>query len=152
MRDVAARAEALIRQVVEAEGLELVHVEYQPKGSAPVLRVYIDKPGGVNLSDCQGISRQLSVLLDVEDIIPTHYVLEVSSPGIERPLFKEADYKRFAGREVRLEVTEKIENRRNFKGYIRDLSNGWLRLDCDGKVYSIPFEKIKRANLVYRFD
>lgn len=150
--DVATRAERLIRGVVEEEGLELIHVLYLPKASRPLLRVYVDKEGGVDLSDCEKVSRHLSVLLDVEDFIPTHYVLEVSSPGLERPLFDETDYRRFRGKEIRLEAIEKIENRRNFTGFIKDFYNGVLELECSGRTYRIPFKKIKQANLVYRFD
>jgi ribosome maturation factor RimP len=152
MEKIAALTENLIKNVIEAEGLELVHVEYRPQGGSQLLRVLIDKEEGVNLSDCAEISRQLSVLLDVEDLIPDSYVLEVSSPGLERPLFTKEDYQRFAGREIRLVATEKIEARRNFTGHIRDFADGVLNLDCDGKLYAIPSEKIKKANLVYRFN
>lgn len=151
MVDVAGRAEQLITDVIAAEGLELVHVEYQPRGAASLLRVYIDKPGGVNLDDCQRLSKHIGVLLDVEDFIPHHYVLEVSSPGIERPLFREADYRRFQGKEIQLVATEKIEGRRNFRGYIGTFSERVLKLECEDQVYTIPFEKIRKANLVCRF-
>lgn len=150
--DMAARAERALREVVEAEGVELVHIEYQPKGTSSVLRIYIDKPGGVNLKDCEKVSKHVSVLLDVEDLIPHHYVLEVSSPGIERPLFKESDYQRFVGKEIRLLTTEKVESRKKFTGFIQNFSEGILKLECDGRTYQIPFNKIKSANLVYRFD
>jgi ribosome maturation factor RimP len=150
--DVAARAEELVKSSVEAEGLELVHVEYQPRGGASVLRLYIDKPGGVTLSDCQRISRHVSVMLDVEDFIPNQYVLEVSSPGIERPLFKRADYERFAGREIQVMTREKIEERKNFTGVIRDVSEDELELECEGKTYRIPLDIIRKAKLTYRFE
>lgn len=153
MLNLEARVEKLVREAVEAEGFELVQVQAELRGGSPqVLRIYIDKPGGVSISDCADVSRQIGVLLDVEDFIPVRYVLEVSSPGIERPLFQEADYVRFKGKEVRLTTIEKIENRRNFVGLIRNFSNGVVDLDCDGKLYSLPFEKIKKANLVYRFN
>lgn len=152
MFDVQARAEELIKGVVEEAGLELIHVEYEPRGASPILRIYIDKEGGVDISDCTEISRRVSVLLDVEDFIPTSYLLEVSSPGVERPLFKEGDYRRFQGKEIRLEATEKIENRRNFTGFIEDFSDGILKLQCDDRMYEIPYRLIKRAHLVYRFD
>lgn len=148
--DVAVRTEQLVKDVIAAEGLELVHVEYQPRGASSRLRLYIDKPGGVNLSDCQRVSRHVSVLLDVADFIPHAYVLEVSSPGIERPLFKESDYQRFTGREVHVELTEKLEGRRHFTGHIRTFSEGILRLECQEKIYTISFTKIKKANLICR--
>jgi ribosome maturation factor RimP len=150
--DVAARARELVRGVVEAEGYELLHVEYQPAGASSMLRIYIDKPGGVNLSDCQRVSRHVGVLLDVEDFIPHQYTLEVSSPGIERPLFHEGDYLRFQGSEIRLTTTEKIDGRRNFIGVLTGFSAGAAEVDCEGRTYKIPLEKIKKANLVYRFD
>lgn len=148
--DVAAQVEDLIREVLAGDGVELVHVEYQPRGAASVLRIYIDKPGGVNLSDCERVSRHVGVLLDVEDLIPHQYVLEVSSPGIERPLFREEDYQRFSDKEVRLETVEKIEGRKNFVGFIRDFQEGILTLDCEGAMYRIPFGQIRKANLVFR--
>lgn len=148
--DVAAQVEDLIREVLAGDGVELVHVEYQPRGAASVLRIYIDKPGGVNLSDCERVSRHVGVLLDVEDLIPHHYVLEVSSPGIERPLFKEEDYQRSSGKEIRLETVEKVEGRKNFVGFIRDFREGILTLDCEGMAYRIPFVQIRKANLVFR--
>ncbi len=149
--DVAARAEELARRVAEAEGMELIHLQYQPRGATPLLRVYIDKPGGVTLDDCQKVSRHMSVLLDVEDFIPHKYVLEVSSPGIERPLFKPDDYLRFQGEEIHLVTVEKIEGRRNFTGRIRDFLEGIVIIECEDGTHRIPFEKIRRANLVYRF-
>jgi ribosome maturation factor RimP len=150
--DVAARAEELLKSSVEAEGLELVHVEYQPRGASSLLRLYIDKPGGVTLSDCQRISRHVSVLLDVEDFIPNQYVLEVSSPGIERPLFKRADYERFAGREIQLMTRTKVEDRKNFTGVIHEVSDQELSLESEGRIYRIPLDVIKKAKLTYRFE
>ena len=149
-KHVATRAEQLVGPALEAEGLELVHVDFQPKGAGSLLRIYIDKPGGVNLGDCQKASRYIGVMLDVGDFIPHQYVLEVSSPGLERPLFKEADYRRFRGHEVQVQVAEKIEDRRKFTGLIRDLSNGVLKLECEDRTLEIPLVKVRKARLVYR--
>ncbi|GAB4113314.1 MAG: ribosome maturation factor RimP [Acidobacteriota bacterium] len=149
--DVARRVTDLIRAAVEEQAFELVHVEYQARTGSPVLRVYVDRPGGITLDDCAELSRRIGVLLDVEDLIPNQYLLEVSSPGIERPLFSERDYRRFRGREVRLTTVEKVENRRNFKGVIEDVGDGIVRLNCEGRLYEIPISGIKRGNLVY-FD
>ncbi|HXK59022.1 MAG TPA: ribosome maturation factor RimP [Acidobacteriota bacterium] len=148
---IADRVERLIREAVEAEGYELVHVEYLPRGAGSILRIYIDRPGGVSLDDCQQVSRHVGVLLDVEDMIPHQYVLEVSSPGIERPLFKQSDYTRFAGREIRLTTNEKIEGKKNFSGVLRGINEGIVELESEGKLRRIPFEQIRKANLVYRF-
>jgi len=150
--DVAAHAEGLLRDLVQADGVELVHAEYQSKTSPSVLRIYIDKPGGVSLQDCARVSKHASALLDEEDFVPRRYVLEISSPGIERPLFKEADYRRFVGKEIRLITTERIEDRRKFTGLIRTFSKGILKLEFDGETYQIPFSKIRKANLVHRFE
>ena len=118
--DWLARTEGLVQRVVEAEELELVHVEFVGEGRQATLRIYIDKPGSVNLTDCQKVSKHVSLLLDVEDFIPHHYVLEVSSPGLERPLFKEQDFQRFKGREARVMTIEVIESRRKFTGFIQE--------------------------------
>jgi len=152
MMDVAAHAEGLLRDMVEVDGVELVHVEYQPEGSPSVLRIYIDRPGGVGLRDCERVSKHASALLDEEGFSLRRYVLEVSSPGIERPLFKEADYRRFVGKEIRLITTETIEDRRKFTGLIRTFSEGILKLEFDGETYQIPFSKIRKANLVHQFE
>ncbi len=149
--DWLARAEGLVHNVVEAEELELVHVEFVGEGRRATLRVYIDKPGGVNLTDCQKVSQHVSLLLDVEDFIPHHYVLEVSSPGLERPLFKEQDFQRFNGREARVMTIEEIESRRKFTGVIQEFRGGVLHLACDDRTYCIPFDKIRKAHLVHRF-
>ncbi len=149
--DVVARIEGFLRDRVELDGVELVHVEYRPEGSPSVLRIYIDKLGGVGLKDCERVSKQASALLDDETFTLSRFVLEVSSPGIERPLFKEADYRRFVGKEIRLFTTETIEDRRKFTGLIRTFSEGILKLEFDGETYQIPFSKIRKANLVHQF-
>ena len=149
--EVTEKVEFLLRGAVEEQGLELVHVQYLSRQRSPLLRVYIDKPGGVTLEDCQTVSRQAGVLLDVEDLISDRYVLEVSSPGLDRPLFRVEDYLRFSGREVRLVTRRKIDSRRKFTGYIRELRDGVVELNCQDKTYQIPFGMIAKANLVYRF-
>ena len=145
-------AEGLLQGMVEAEGVELVHFEYLPKGAPPLLRVLIDKPGGVNHGDCQKVSKRISQVLDAEDRLRESYVLEVSSPGIERPLFKQEDYQRFLGHEVRLQALEKIDDRRRFTGFIRGVVDGVLRLEEEGEIHQIPWAKIKGARLVHRFE
>jgi len=138
--------------MVESEGLDLVHVEFEGRGSSSILRIYIDSPTGVTVSDCAQVSRQAGVLLDVEDLIPGKYVLEVSSPGIERPLFTPEDYLRFKGREIRVTTRDKIENRRKFNGVIVDFLDEILNLDCEGQLIRIPFSNIRKAHLVYKFN
>jgi ribosome maturation factor RimP len=150
--EIEVQAEELIQGVVEAEGLELVHLEFQGKGAGSILRILIDKPGGVGISDCQKVSRQAGVLLDVEDLIPFHYTLEVSSPGLDRPLFKAGDYVRFTGREVRIVTEEKVDERRKFTGVLLGIDGDAVRLECDGEDHLLPLSLIKKANLVYRFE
>ncbi|MEE8350218.1 MAG: ribosome maturation factor RimP [Acidobacteriota bacterium] len=149
--DVARYLGDLLERVVKEERLELVHIEYPAKTSPAVLRIYIDKPGGVNHQDCATVSRRIGTLLDEEDVIVPRYTLEVSSPGIERPLFKEEDYQRFVGKEIRLFTTEKIDDRKKFKGFIRSISSGILNLELKDETCLIPFEKIRRAHLIHRF-
>ncbi len=151
MKDVARYLESLLKRAVEEEGLELVHVEYRSNVSPAILQIYIDKPGGVNHQDCERISKQIGELLDEEDVIALSYMLEVSSPGIERPLFKEEDYQRFVGKEIQLVTTEKIDDQKKFKGFIQSFSQGILDLELEGETCHIPFGKIRRANLVHRF-
>jgi ribosome maturation factor RimP len=151
MSDVTEKVEFLLRRAVEEQGLELVHVQYVSQQRSPLLRIYIDKPGGVTLEDCQNVSRQAGVLLDVEDLISDRYVLEVSSPGLDRPLFRAEDYERFSGREVRVVTHEKIDSRRKFTGFIQGLRDDAVQLSCQDKIYRIPFGMISKANLVYRF-
>ena len=115
------------------------------------MRIYIDRPEGIYIDDCAKISRKIAVLLDVDDPVRGKYTLEVSSPGIERPLFTEKDYIRFQGREIRLATHNKIEKRRRFQGLIESFEDGILELLCDGQVIKIDFNEIKKANLVYDF-
>lgn len=152
MLEIARRVEALLREAVEEEGFELVGVEMAQTGRSPVLRIYVDRPGGVTISDCAYVSRRVGVLLEVEDFIPGSYTLEVSSPGLERPLFCEADYRRFRGKEIKLQAIEKIEGRRNFTGRIQDFSNGVIQLECEGQTFSVPLDRVRKAHLVYRYE
>ncbi len=149
--DVTTQAEHLVREVVENEGCELIHIEFKPRGTSSKLRIYIDKAGGVNLEECQRVSQHVGVVLDVEDLVSHPYVLEVSSPGIERPLFKETDYQHFAGRQIRLTTVHKIQGRRTFNGFIQKTSGGMVHLECSQETVSIPLKKISKANLVFRF-
>jgi ribosome maturation factor RimP len=149
---IADRVRELVADMVERRGFELVHVEYAGAASAPVLRIYVDRPGGVTVDDCAEISRRISVLLDVEDVIPGRYILEVSSPGIERPLFSERDYERFLGHEARIATLEKVEDRKNFTGVIEAVDNHCVRLRCEDRTYTVPLRLIRKAHLVHHFS
>lgn len=142
----------IIERVAAREGLELVHWETVGPRNHFVLRIFIDKPGGVTINDCERVSNQVGTLFDVEDLIPNQYTLEVSSPGIERGLYKRADYERFAGRRVRVRTMEPINGQRNFKGTLLGISGDSVSLDVEttGRI-DIPFEQIAKANIEYEF-
>lgn len=139
----------LVEPVAEGLGLEVVEVEYTFERGGRLLRVYIDKPGGVTIDDCSDLSREFSTILDVEDPIPERYSLEVSSPGLDRPLVKEGDFERFAGRKAKIKTREPIEGRRNFKVTIEGMGEGSsvVVVDADGKRWAIPLAIIEKARL-----
>lgn len=151
----------LIEPICLSHGVELVDVRYlrEPKGA--VIRVIIDRavPGlevgsGVSLEDCTAVSRDVSTSLDVhQDLLPSGaFRLEVSSPGLERPLVKLSDFERFSGHEVKVKTESPIERQRRFRGTLLRVVDQNIELDQDGKVLSIPHAVIAKANLVYRFS
>lgn len=146
--ELLAKVSALGRRVLEQCGMELVDVELHRQRSGWFLRFTIDRPGGVSLDDCQSASQQLSVELDVEDIIPVAYTLEVSSPGLDRPLRTDADFIRFTGRLVVISTFEPVSGRRRFVGHLRSYREGvaWV-VDEMGTEYAIPRAKIAKARL-----
>ena len=145
---------ALIERIVTAEGFEFVHCEFSGGRNQAILRIYIDKPGGVTHQDCSYISNQVGTVLDVEDIIPHQYVLEVSSPGVDRGLYKKSDYARFAGQSIRLKTHQAIDGRRNFRGRLQgiDDANRVKLVDAKGSELLIPFDEIASANLEVELD
>lgn len=139
----------LLEPAITALGCELVGVEYHPSGKHSLLRVYIDRPEGVTVDDCSAVSYQVSGLLDVEDPIPGHYTLEVSSPGLDRPLFQARDFERFAGQQIKLRTRFPIEGQRNFRGLLRGLHEQQVVIEeQDGKRVSLPLEQVEHARLV----
>jgi len=142
----------IIERVAAREGLELVHWEVVGGPGNFMLRIYIDKPGGVSHADCELVSNQVGTLLDVEDVISHRYVLEVSSPGLERGLYKRGDYGRFAGRRIKLKTSEPINGQRNFRGKLLSLVDDRVHLDADDRgEIEIPYEQIVKANIEYEF-
>jgi ribosome maturation factor RimP len=141
IREIAARA-------AEEHGLEHVHTEVGVIGRNAAVRIFIDKPGGVTHGDCSAVSHHVGTLLDVEDYISSAYTLEVSSPGLERGLYKLADYERFAGREARLKARQPVNGQRNFRGRIVSVEGAEIVFDdkTNGRV-RIPFESVAKANL-----
>jgi ribosome maturation factor RimP len=142
----------LFEPVVESMGYELVGVEFLGAGAYGTLRVYIDRDNGVSLDDCAAISHQISGILDVEEPIKQAYDLEVSSPGIERPLFKLADFERYAGKTVRIKLAVGLLGRKNFKGELQGVAESKLvTIEVDGEVFDLPYADIAKANLVGDF-
>ena len=142
----------IITRVTARAGLELVHWEAVGPRSNFTLRIYIDKPGGVNHGDCEAVSREVGTLFDVEDLIPNRYTLEVSSPGIERGLYKPADYQRFAGSRVRVKTFAPINGQRNFRGQLLGIQDRVVSLEVDGAGrVDLPYEQIAKANIEFEF-
>jgi ribosome maturation factor RimP len=140
----------IIERVTNRAGVELVHAE-MTGGRNAVLRVYIDKPDGVTLDDCAAVSEQLSLILDVDDLIPHQYLLEVSSPGLDRGLEKPADYERFAGLRAHVKLSAPLGGQRNFRGTLvgldRDGGLAALLDDETGKRHRLPLEHIAKAHV-----
>ncbi len=154
-KTVAEHVRQLIEPLVAREGLELVDVEYLREGGRWVLRIFIDKEGGVSLDDCQDFSRTVDKLLDVEDVIETRYSLEVSSPGIERPLRTRTHFERFTGRLAEIRTFGPLGDppRKNYKGKLLGMTaEEAVAIEADGKRFEIPLEKIAKAHLVFDFE
>lgn len=146
-QSIRERVEELITPFILQEGLELVDVEYQKDGPNWFLRIFIDKPGGVNLDDCERISNLVGSVLDRADIIPQKYYLEVSSPGVERPLKKPEDFERFRGSEVTVRTKAKIEGSKNFQGVLAGYEDDQVVLETKDGLIKIPFHLIGKAKL-----
>jgi ribosome maturation factor RimP len=137
----------LIEPIVEYAGMELIDVEYGRESSGVVLRLIIDKPGGVTIDDCSYISRLAGDLLDAKNSVPGFYNLEVSSPGINRPLKKKNDFEHFAGQKVFIKTKELIDGRRNFKGVLNGMRNNFIIVSSEEKIFNIPLELVVKARL-----
>ena len=144
IRDAAER-------VARSLGMDVVDVEWKV-GKDRFLRVYIDKPGGVSHKDCEAVSNQLSAILDVDDLVPgPPYILEISSPGLDRKLTKPAEFQRFTGRLARITTTEPVENQKFFEGRLAGFADGNVQIEVKGRVIALPMEGIRKANLVVEF-
>ncbi|HEV2213438.1 MAG TPA: ribosome maturation factor RimP [Gammaproteobacteria bacterium] len=137
----------LLEPAIGALGYELVELEFPPH----LLRIYIDREGGVTVDDCEVVSRQVSAVLDVEDPIPGAYTLEVSSPGLDRPLRKEADFVRFAGERAKVELALPKDGRRRFTGTLKGCEAGEVLIEVDGVDHRLPLADIDKARLVPEF-
>ncbi|EDY87494.1 conserved hypothetical protein [gamma proteobacterium HTCC5015] len=151
MQHKARKEWSLIEPVVQDLGYELVGVDFRANASPAVLCVYIDRDEGVNIDDCAKISREVSAVLDVEDPITSAYNLEVSSPGLDRPLFRESDFVKYKGHLAKVKLSIPYEERRNFKGQLNGVEDGMVLLIVDNEEYLLPYEQIEKANLVPQF-
>jgi ribosome maturation factor RimP len=151
IQEIKDRVSALAEQVLADQNMELIDLEYRREGRGWVLRLYIDKENGITLEDCARVSQEIGTVLDVEDIIGTPYSLEVSSPGLNRPLKKERDFIKYRGRLVKVRTFDPIDNRRNFKGKLREIFDGGIGVEIDGEVITIPLANVAKANLEYEF-
>jgi ribosome maturation factor RimP len=151
MREVRERLRALLKPGVEALGFELVDVELAGNSGHPTLRIYIDGEGGITVDDCASVSRQLSSILDVEDPLPGSYNLEVSSPGLDRPLVTVADFSKRLGETVKVKMALALEGRRNFAGKLLSVNDLGITVEVDGQAFSLAFDAIDRARLVPKF-
>ena len=142
----------MLAEPVEALGFELLGIEFVRAGKHSTLRVYIDHPEGIDVDDCADVSHQVSAVLDVEDPISTEYNLEVSSPGMDRPLFKEQHYAACVGETISVRLRMPQDDRRNFKGKLLSCEQGVLEVEIDGQTYSLSVANIEKGNLVPSFD
>ncbi len=160
MSRVPERVEQLVLPIVDDLGLELVDIEYQREGQGWVLRIFLDKEGGITLNNCAEASREFSAILDVEDVVDTAYNLEVSSPGLERPLKKLADFERFAGKSAKIKTRISCDpdnrghKRKTFTGELRGVNAGRIVLlqdDKKGGEVTFDLKDIDKANLAFDF-
>jgi ribosome maturation factor RimP len=138
----------LLEPVVEQLGFELADIEVRLGGQDGLLRLYIDKDGGIDVEDCQSVSRQVSAILDVEDPLPGNYTLEVSSPGLDRTLTKPAHFQRFMGEDIRVKLRFPLEGRRNFRGALKSANEENIEVEVDGESHSLSLATIESARLV----
>ena len=146
MSVLRGRLIALIEPLLTGLGYELVELEYVPGRGNALLRIYIDKPGGVNVDDCAAVSHQVSRVLTVENV--NYERLEVSSPGLDRLLRGERDFARFAGQRARVRMRTPVDGQRNFVGVVREASAGRVQLEVDGRVLSLELGNVETARLV----
>jgi len=149
----------LAEPYVRDAGFDLIEVQFAREQRGAVLRLFIDRPAGsegdqslIGVDDCERVSRDVSAALDVADSIAHTYLLEVSSPGLDRPLRRERDFARFVGESARVRLEAGVEGRRNFSGTIRGAKNGHVEIASDGRSYELPIDDIAKANLVPNWE
>lgn len=152
MTFITKQVSELIEPILSEMRFELIDVEYLSDRGRWVLRIYIDKDGGVTLDDCAMVSRELGDLIDIKNFIEHQYVLEVSSPGLDRPLKKEADFIRVIGKKVKVKTRLPLDGRRSFTGRLKDYRSQELIIESEGGLITLAWSDIEKANLVYEFD
>tara|TARA_Y100000588_G_scaffold341912_1_gene386294 strand:+ start:1798 stop:2316 length:519 start_codon:yes stop_codon:yes gene_type:complete len=141
----------LLEPTIEHLGFELADLEVKLGKNGGLVRIFIDKESGVDLEDCEVVSRQVSAILEVEDPMPGNYALEVSSPGLDRALTKLKHFKRFMGEDIRVKLRFPLDGRRNFKGALKSAVKEKIEVEVDGKSFSLPLETIESARLIPDF-
>ena len=155
---VADTARQLLEPVLARDGFDLVEVEWQREGGSWVLRLFVDREGGIGIEDCQAASRLVETMLDVEDFIEPAYSLEVSSPGVERPLRRPDDFRKYAGKRAKVRAFGPLESapglppRKQWTGTLRGFADGAVEIEVDGTLHRIPVERMAKAHLEYDFD
>lgn len=142
------RLTELLAPTVEAIGFELLGIEFLSAGRHSTLRLYIDHPDGITVDNCAQVSREVSAILDVEDPIPNEYNLEVSSPGLDRPLFTPAHFAKVVGQKIEVKIAIPQEGRRRFKGVLQAIEDDMLVIEVDGKQYRLLMDNVDKANVV----
>lgn len=145
------KIEQAIAPTIESMGFQFWGLEYIPAGKHSTLRIYIDKEGGVTVDDCGDVSYQISAIMDVEDPITSAYHLEVSSPGMDRQLFKPEQYAAYVGQILQVRTGVSVMGRKRFKGEMTSCTDSQIDVEVDGEIYEIPMDLIDKANLVPQF-
>ena len=148
MKFVQQELDTLIRTTVNGLGYEMWGYEYRPQTESALLRIFIESEKGISLDDCSTVSRQLGAALDVDDLIPVAYILEVSSPGIDRVLFDADQYERYINENVKIRTRIPVDGRRNFKGKIVAVTEDQVTVEIDNLDYEVPFEVVDRARVL----
>ena len=148
MNESAQRVKGMIEPAVNALGYELLGVEHHASPQRSLVRVYIDSEAGIGVADCERVSYQVSGILDVEDPIAGAYDLEVSSPGLDRPLFEPSHFVRHRGERVAIRLAWPLDGRRNFRGILRGYRDGNVFVDIEGAEHAVPFDRVRAARLV----
>lgn len=150
--NTAAKVASLVEPILQEMGFELIDVEFLHSQGRWILRLTVDREGGITVDDCARVSRELGDLLDVKDLIRQRYFFEVSSPGLDRPLKREKDLLRALGKKIKVRMKTPIQGRRNYFGLLTDFSDGTLYMEMEQGEAALPWAQVQKANLVYEFN